>query len=96
MNLPKTARLGNLLAALGMTAAVGVTLEVSLIPAANLIAIFFAVAVGTGLGWVMARRVQMTAMPQMVALFNGLGGGAVALSCVNRVYVTVGLVWARR
>jgi NAD(P) transhydrogenase subunit beta len=79
MNSPKTARLGNLLAALGMTAAVGVTLEFSLIPAVNLLAIFFAVAIGTGFGWVMARRVQMTAMPQMVALFNGLGGGAVAL-----------------
>jgi len=79
MNSPKTARLGNLLAALGMTAAVGVTLEVGLIPPVNLLAIFVAVTVGAVLGWVMARRVQMTAMPQMVALFNGLGGGAVAL-----------------
>ena len=79
MNSPKTARLGNLLAALGMTAAVGVTLDVTLIEPINLLAILFACVIGGLLGFVMARRVQMTAMPQMVALFNGLGGGAVAL-----------------
>src|SRR5687768_5330528 len=79
MNSPKTARLGNLLAALGMTGAVGVTLDFGLIEATNLVAILFACAVGAILGYFMARRVQMTAMPQMVALLNGLGGGAVAL-----------------
>jgi NAD(P) transhydrogenase subunit beta len=79
MNSPKTARLGNLLAALGMTAAVGVTLDVTLIERINLLAILVAGIAGGGLGYVMAKRVQMTAMPQMVALFNGLGGGAVAL-----------------
>ncbi|MEO7453622.1 MAG: NAD(P)(+) transhydrogenase (Re/Si-specific) subunit beta [Fimbriimonadales bacterium] len=79
MNSPKTARLGNLLAALGMTGAVGVTLDYELIEPVNLIAIIFACAVGAIVGFFMAKRVQMTAMPQMVALFNGLGGGAVAL-----------------
>ncbi|MDQ2986462.1 MAG: NAD(P)(+) transhydrogenase (Re/Si-specific) subunit beta [Armatimonadota bacterium] len=79
MNSPKTARLGNLLAALGMAAAVAATLELEMIPAVNLLAILVASAAGGAIGWVMARRVQMTAMPQMVALFNGLGGGAVAL-----------------
>lgn len=79
MNSPKTARLGNLLAALGMTGAVAVTLDVSLIEPINLMAILFASVAGGLLGFFMARRVQMTAMPQMVALFNGLGGGAVAL-----------------
>ena len=79
MNSPKTARLGNLLAALGMTGAVAVTLDLELIEPENLIAIIFACFAGAILGYFMAKRVQMTAMPQMVALFNGLGGGAVAL-----------------
>ena len=79
MNSPKTARLGNLLAAFGMLAAVAVTLDLSVIEPINLLAIVVACGVGAALGFVMARRVQMTAMPQMVALFNGLGGGAVAL-----------------
>ena len=79
MNSPKTARLGNLLAALGMTGAVAVTLDLQLIEPENLIAIIFACFAGAILGYFMAKRVQMTAMPQMVALFNGLGGGAVAL-----------------
>ena len=79
MNSPKTARLGNLLAALGMTGAVAVTLDLEIIEPENLIAIIFACFAGAILGYFMAKRVQMTAMPQMVALFNGLGGGAVAL-----------------
>lgn len=45
----------------------------------NVLLLVVAGVVGTAIGWVSARRVQMTAMPQMVALFNGLGGGAVAL-----------------
>ena len=41
--------------------------------------IVIAMVIGTAIGVVGARRVKMTAMPQMVALFNGVGGGAVAL-----------------
>ena len=82
MNGPKTARLGNLLAAGGMLLALVATFFLkdehgkSL---GNLPWIALAFLLGSVLGAWSARRVQMTAMPQMVALFNGLGGGAVAL-----------------
>jgi NAD(P) transhydrogenase subunit beta len=79
MNTPKTARLGNLVAAVGMALALGVTFFLPGFRPENLVWIFLAAAIGTFLGIFSARRVAMTAMPQMVALFNGLGGGAVAL-----------------
>ena len=44
--------------------------------------ILIAIAIGSIIGWVAARRVQMTQMPQMVALFNGVGGGAAAVISV--------------
>ena len=72
-----TARRGNLIGAAGMAVAIGVTLAHSgmsfdwRLPAGA--------AIGSILGAVGARRVKMTAMPQMVALFNGVGGGAAAL-----------------
>ncbi len=74
---PKTAVRGNLIAAAGMALAVVATL---LIPGmSNWVLIALGVVIGTLLGVPAARRVKMTAMPQMVALFNGVGGGAVAL-----------------
>ena len=74
---PRTAVRGNLIAAAGMGIAVLATL---LIPGvSNWALIVLGVILGTLLGVPAARRVKMTAMPQMVALFNGLGGGAVAL-----------------
>ncbi|MGH4014023.1 MAG: NAD(P)(+) transhydrogenase (Re/Si-specific) subunit beta [Pseudonocardiaceae bacterium] len=74
---PKTAVRGNLIAATGMAIAVVATL---LIPGmSNWVLIALGVAIGTLLGVPAARQVKMTAMPQMVALFNGVGGGAVAL-----------------
>lgn len=82
MNGPKTARQGNLLAAGGMGLALFATFFIKdeqNRPMGNLIWIALAFVVGSVLGVWSARRVQMTAMPQMVALFNGLGGGAVAL-----------------
>jgi proton-translocating NAD(P)+ transhydrogenase subunit beta len=74
---PTTARSGNLVAATGMAIAVVVTLFSPEIDSYWLIAA--GIAVGTLIGAVSARRVRMTAMPQMVALFNGVGGGAAAL-----------------
>ena len=74
---PTTARSGNLVAAAGMAIAVVVTLFSPEIDSYWLIAA--GIAVGTVIGAVSARRVRMTAMPQMVALFNGVGGGAAAL-----------------
>ena len=80
---PKTARKGNLLAAGGMTLAIFATIfmhrDESGAPIGNYTWIFFAIAVGTVIGTVSARRVKMTAMPQMVSLFNGMGGACAAL-----------------
>jgi NAD(P) transhydrogenase subunit beta len=74
---PRTAVRGNLLAAVGMAIAV---LATALTPGmGNWWLILLGVAIGTAVGVPAARKVKMTAMPQMVALFNGVGGGAVAL-----------------
>jgi NAD(P) transhydrogenase subunit beta len=74
---PRTAVQGNQIAAVGMALAVGATL---LIPGVGDWGLIVAgVAIGTAIGIPSARAVKMTAMPQMVALFNGVGGGAVAL-----------------
>jgi NAD(P) transhydrogenase subunit beta len=74
---PRTAVRGNRIAAVGMAIAVVATL---LIPGmGNWGLIIVGVAIGTAVGIPAARQVRMTAMPQMVALFNGVGGGAVAL-----------------
>jgi NAD(P) transhydrogenase subunit beta len=78
---PKTAPLGNKIAAVGMLIALVATL---LIPdvisdGGDVALIAGGIALGTAVGIPAARNVKMTAMPQMVALFNGVGGGAVAL-----------------
>ena len=74
---PRTAVRGNQVAAVGMAIAVFATL---LTPGVgDWILIVLGVAIGTAIGVPAARSVKMTAMPQMVALFNGVGGGAVAI-----------------
>ncbi|MHB1067091.1 MAG: NAD(P)(+) transhydrogenase (Re/Si-specific) subunit beta [Candidatus Nanopelagicales bacterium] len=81
LSSPRTARNGNLLGALG--AVIGtVVLFFSGIPLENLALIMAAIAVGSAIGAVSARKVRMTQMPQLVALFNGVGGGAAALISV--------------
>jgi NAD(P) transhydrogenase subunit beta len=77
LRTPVTARRGNVIAAVGMAIAVVATLLQPQVGNYGLIAL--GVALGTAVGVPAARSVQMTAMPQMVALFNGVGGGAVAL-----------------
>jgi H+-translocating NAD(P) transhydrogenase subunit beta len=77
---PRTAVRGNLVAAAGMAIAVVATLLDDRIGDWGLIVV--GLAVGTAVGIPAARNVRMTAMPQMVALFNGVGGGAVALISV--------------
>jgi H+-translocating NAD(P) transhydrogenase subunit beta len=77
LNHPRTARRGNMIAAVGMAIAVVATLLLDFVGDYWLIAV--GVAIGTAVGIPAARSVRMTAMPQMVALFNGVGGGAVAL-----------------
>ena len=77
LSAPPTARSGNWIAAVGMTIAIVFTF---LDPDVHRYWLVFAgMAVGTGVGGSSARLVKMTAMPQMVALFNGVGGGAAAL-----------------
>ena len=74
LSKPKTARTGNLLSALGMLVAVLVTLLSKEIVDWSTIGI--SVAIGSVIGVFASRLVALTAMPQMVAVFNGLGGGA--------------------
>ncbi len=74
---PTTARRGNRIAGAGMAIAVVATLLFEEVGDYGLIAL--GIALGTVIGVPAARQVKMTAMPQMVALFNGVGGGAVAL-----------------
>jgi NAD(P) transhydrogenase subunit beta len=93
LSSPKSARRGNLLGALGaLIATVTVFFyadpEYSL-PLENLEWILGAIAVGTLIGAPAARKVQMTQMPQMVALFNGVGGGAAALVAIVE-YIKLG------
>ncbi len=87
MNSPATARNGNLVSAAGMTLAVAATAVLILTrelsgdgisPIAWAI-IILGIVLGGGLGLYTARTVKMTAMPQLVSLFNAVGGGAAAL-----------------
>ncbi|ORI17127.1 NAD(P) transhydrogenase subunit beta [Rhodococcus sp. 1163] len=75
---PKTAVRGNQIAAVGMFVAVVATL-IAIRDTENWILIIVGLVVGVALGIPPARRVKMTGMPQLVALFNGVGGGTVAL-----------------
>jgi H+-translocating NAD(P) transhydrogenase subunit beta len=74
---PTTAKQGNRIAAAGMAIAIVTTLLLDGIGNWGLIVL--GLAIGTAVGVIASIRVQMTAMPQMVALYNGVGGGAVAL-----------------
>ena len=89
---PKTARRGNLIGAFGATVATLVVFlyvtkpadgtPAHVLPLHNLGWILGAIAVGLAIGVPAARKVQMTQMPQLVALFNGVGGGAAALVAI--------------
>jgi NAD(P) transhydrogenase subunit beta len=72
---PKTARLGNRIGAIGAVVAT-VVVFFAINEVANAEIILVSIAVGSILGYIAAKKVQMTQMPQMVALFNGAGGGA--------------------
>jgi len=86
LSKPDSARKGNLIAAAGMTLAIFATIflytDASGNHLGNLGFIFVALIVGTVIGWIMAKKVQMTAMPQMVSFFNGMGGACAALISV--------------
>ena len=81
LSSPKHARNGNLLAAAAAALAVGFTFAYPSVRAhsLNLVLTLVAMAIGAAVAVPAARKVKMTAMPQMVAIFNGVGGGAAAL-----------------
>ena len=74
---PSTARQGNMIAAAGMLIAIAITLSLDVIGNWGLIAL--GIGIGAAVGVIASIRVLMTQMPQMVALYNGVGGGAAAL-----------------
>src|SRR6476661_9411068 len=81
---PAHARRGNQIGAAGMALAIVVTwIKVG---STSWWAIALAMLIGGAFGAVAARKVQMTAMPQMVALFNGVGGGAAALIALAELH----------
>lgn len=78
---PQTARRGNLIAAFGMALAIFGTIFLykSGVDRFVYILIAIAIAIGTVLGWMIAKKVGMTKMPELVSLFNGMGGASAAL-----------------
>jgi NAD(P) transhydrogenase subunit beta len=80
---PDTARKGNGVAAIGMTIAILATIFLYVDGSGNHLGnylwIFGGLLIGTVIGTIMAKKVQMTAMPQMVSLFNGMGGACAAI-----------------
>ncbi len=86
---PRSAVRGNLLGAAGMAVATVVTLFDPQI-SDDLTLVFAGLAVGTVIGALLAVRIEMTAMPQLVALFNGFGGIASVLVAGGALYVAMG------
>jgi NAD(P) transhydrogenase subunit beta len=84
MRTPETARIGNVTSALGMLIAVVATLFTPHMT--NYVWIVVGIFAGSTVGYVSAERVAMTAMPQMVAAFNGVGGGAAALLALSEFH----------
>src|SRR5512146_617359 len=91
MNSPATARNGNLLSASGMAVAIAATAILLLarptaeggVNGTGWLIIVVGVLAGGGAGLYSARTVKMTAMPQLVSLFNAVGGGAAALIAID-------------
>jgi NAD(P) transhydrogenase subunit beta len=82
MGNAKTARKGNLIGAFGMTIAILGTIflhEGEEVSGMVFGLIFGAIAIGTIIGWMTAKKVQMTKMPELVSMFNGMGGACAAL-----------------
>jgi len=92
LSSPRSARRGNWIAAAGMVLAVAWTVVVlrGSFTTAGIVICVVGFVIGGIVGVVSARRVKMTAMPQMVAIFNGAGGGAAALVGVSALLKLVG------
>lgn len=96
---PATARTGNRMASIGMLLAIVITLLDRQILSYG--AVFAGLVLGGGIGAFLAKKVEMTAMPQLVAAFNGFGGGASALVALSalatepdsdlRTLITIGI-----
>jgi NAD(P) transhydrogenase subunit beta len=87
LSSPKTARLGNRISAVGMLIAVVAAMTQGIVQWPVIIG---GLVVGAGIGIYFARSVKMTAMPQMVAIFNGCGGGAAALVAAGELQKLMG------
>ncbi|MGO1591586.1 MAG: NAD(P)(+) transhydrogenase (Re/Si-specific) subunit beta [Ancrocorticia sp.] len=79
LSSPRTARRGNAIGAIGAALAVLIVLLSTDFEGSNLWIVLVTIAVGSAISVPVARRVALTNMPQLVALFNGIGGGAAAL-----------------
>jgi H+-translocating NAD(P) transhydrogenase subunit beta len=86
MSSPVTAVSGVRWAGLGMVLATVVTLAFMHASPVNLILVIVAISIGTVIAWVSGKRVAMTDMPQMIALYNGMGGGAAAAIAAVQLY----------
>ena len=91
LSSPRHARKGNWVGGAGMLVAIGTTLLLEGL--GNWALVVVAGVIGTVVGVVGARNVRMTAMPQMVAIFNGVGGGAAALVALAEWHNAAGPVW---
>jgi NAD(P) transhydrogenase subunit beta len=87
MNSPASARRGNQVSTAGMVVAIATTfalvIHLGTVSATGWIVMLAGALVGAGAGLYTARTVQMTAMPQLVSVFNAVGGGAAALVAIN-------------
>ena len=94
MSSPVTARGGIVIAGIAMVAATLVTFgvpQVELVLNINMILMLSAIAAGSAVAYISAKRVAMTDMPQMIALYNGMGGGAAAaIAAVELVKLSSG------
>jgi NAD(P) transhydrogenase subunit beta len=88
LSSPRWARYGNLIGAAGMTVAIGTTFALPGLHRIWLIVV--GIVVGTAVAIPAARMVKMTAIPQMVAAFNGVGGGAAALVSLAEIHARGG------
>lgn len=103
MGNAKTARKGNLIGAVGMFIAIvgtvvlfekkdeaGLVVENFTVPTIVYVLIFAAIALGTVVGWLTAKKVQMTKMPELVSMFNGMGGACAALIGLMEYHHNIG------
>ena len=84
LSLPRTAPKGNRTASIGMLLAIVATLLNNQI--LDFQSIFISILIGSAIGAILAKRVEMTSMPQLVALFNGFGGAASLLVATAEFY----------